>query len=412
MSGPSEPRDDFALIAACCGWPPSPARDEAVRAAAAKITDWEGVQKISARHRVDGLVHAALRAAHILPSPDAMAALAARAQRIAFRNGVLADESARLQAAFDAAQMPALILKGSALALLGYGSLQLKQARDIDLLVPAENVDAAMRKLEADGYRRIWPRGRLDAARRRALVRYGKEIEYIHPGNNFRLELQWRLTENPALLPGIGARSATQTVHLPDGRAVRTLAEDDLFAYLCVHGALHSWSRLKWLADLNALIASRDAAAVARLYRYADSKGAGLCAAQALMLCAAIFGRPLPPDLEAAWRDSRRVRSLVRMASQALAAPDDGRASLAAVARNVMAPFLLGRGWRYVAGQLRATSVGVVDVVRLPLPAPLHFLYPLLRLPLWVWRRMNSDGRNGSLPQYLKPRQPDRQPDQ
>jgi hypothetical protein len=382
MSG----QDEFSLVAACCGWPPSPARDEAVRAAAAKVTDWDSVLQLATRHRVDGLVHAALLAAGVTLAPESMAALAARAQRIAFRNGVLADESARLQTAFDAVQIPALILKGSALALLAYGSLTLKQARDIDLLVPAENVDTAMRKLEADGYRRIWPRGRLDAAQRRALVRYGKEIEYVHPGNNFRLELQWRLTENPALLPDIGARSATQTVVLPDGRALRTLAEDDLFAYLCVHGALHSWARLKWLADLNTLIAQRSTAEIARLYKYADSKGAGLCAAQALMLCTVIFDRPLPPDFSAGLRGSQRVHTLVRLALKALAAPDDGRATLAAVARNVLAPFLLGRGWRYVAGQLR--------------------------LPLWIWRRTNSDGQNGSLPQYLKPRQPDRQPDQ
>jgi hypothetical protein len=30
---------------------------------------------------------------------------------------------------------------------------------------------------------------------------------------------------------------------------------------------------------------------------------------------------------------------------------------------------------------------GVADIVRVPLPRPLHFIYPLLRLPLWLWRR-------------------------
>ena len=154
-----------------------------------------------------------------------------------------------------------------------------------------------------------------------------------------------------------------------------------------MHGALHSWSRLKWLADLNALIAPRNAAEIARLYRHAESKAAGLCAAQALVLCATILGRPLPPDLSAQLRDSRRVRYLVGVALTAMAAPVEGRASLAAVTRNVLVPFLLGRGWRFFVGQFRAVSVGVVDVIRLPLPAPLHFLYPLLRLPLWLWRR-------------------------
>jgi hypothetical protein len=361
-----------------------------VRAAAANVIDWDRVLQLVARHRVDGLVHAALVAAGV---PAIVPVLAVRAQRIAFRNGVLTDESVRLQAAFDAGQIPAMILKGSALAQLAYGLLTLKQARDIDVLVPADNVDAAMRKLEADGYRRIWPRGRLNAAQRRALVRYGKEVEYLHPGNNFRLELQWRLTENPVLLPDIGARSAAQTVRLPDGRTLRTLADEDLFAYLCVHGALHSWSRLKWLADLNAMIAPRNAAEIARLYRHAESKAAGLCAGQALVLCATIFGRPLPPELSAELRASRRVQYLVGVALTAMAAPVEGRASLAAVTRNILVPFLLGRGWRYFAGQCRTVSVGVVDVIRLPLPAPLHFLYPLLRLPLWLWRRTIGAGR-------------------
>ena len=115
MTGQALP-DNFALVAACCRWPPSPASDEAVRAAAAKVTDWERVLRLSARHRVEGLVHAALRSADVALPPDTMAALAAGAQRIAFRNGVLSDESARLQAAFDMVQIPAMILKGSALA--------------------------------------------------------------------------------------------------------------------------------------------------------------------------------------------------------------------------------------------------------------------------------------------------------
>jgi hypothetical protein len=390
MTGHARLPDEFALVAACCRWPPSAERDRVVRAAAANVIDWDRVLQLVARHRVDGLVHAALVAAGV---PAIVPVLAVRAQRIAFRNGVLTDESVRLQAAFDAGQIPAMILKGSALAQLAYGLLTLKQARDIDVLVPADNVDAAMRKLEADGYRRIWPRGRLNAAQRRALVRYGKEVEYLHPGNNFRLELQWRLTENPVLLPDIGARSAAQTVRLPDGRTLRTLADEDLFAYLCVHGALHSWSRLKWLADLNARIAPRNAAEIARLYRHAESKAAGLCAGQALVLCATIFGRPLPPELSAELRASRRVQYLVGVALTAMAAPVEGRASLAAVTRNILVPFLLGRGWRYFAGQCRTVSVGVVDVIRLPLPAPLHFLYPLLRLPLWLWRRTIGAGR-------------------
>lgn len=378
--------DEFVLVAACCCWPPSPERDAAVRAAAA-IRDWDCLVRMVARHRVAGLVHAALDAAGVEPEADAARTLARGARRIALRNIVLANESAQLQAAFDAAQIPALILKGSTLALLAYGTTALKQARDIDLLVSAGDAEAAMHRLEHAGYRRVSPPGPMSESRCNALIRYGREIEFVHDGKNIRLELQWRLVDNRCVLVGIGTHGAVQSVALPDGRQLRTLAVADLFAYLCVHGASHSWARLKWLADVNAMIAMRNDADIERLYRYAESKSAGPCAGLALLLCAKIFGRPLPPALMSEINGSRRVRYLAALALKAMAAPDIDRAGFAAVTRNVLAPFLFGRGWRFLAGQCRAASVGVADVLRLPLPAPLHFVYPLLRLPLWLWRR-------------------------
>jgi hypothetical protein len=32
--------------------------------------------------------------------------------------------------------------------------------------------------------------------------------------------------------------------------------------------------------------------------------------------------------------------------------------------------------------------VGQGDIALVPLPPKLQFLYPLLRLPLWLWRRL------------------------
>jgi hypothetical protein len=51
---------------------------------------------------------------------------------------------------------------------------------------------------------------------------------------------------------------------------------------------------------------------------------------------------------------------------------------------------LLGHGWAFFAAQVRTAAVGIIDVISLPLPPYLHFLYPLLRLPLWLWRRATA----------------------
>jgi hypothetical protein len=43
--------------------------------------------------------------------------------------------------------------------------------------------------------------------------------------------------------------------------------------------------------------------------------------------------------------------------------------------------------WRLAGAQLLAMSVSLDDLVEVPLPRSLHVLYPLLRLPRWLWRR-------------------------
>ena len=73
---------EFELVAACCRWPPSPARGEALLAAADGV-DWALVARIAGRHRVEGLVWNALRQAGAPCPPEIGDRLKAAADRIA-----------------------------------------------------------------------------------------------------------------------------------------------------------------------------------------------------------------------------------------------------------------------------------------------------------------------------------------
>src|SRR5580700_7146146 len=380
---------EFLLIAACCRWPPSQSRNAAVQAAAAPVTDWNAVVLAARRQRVAGLVYDALSAAGVQPPAAPAAELARRAQAIYRKNLLLAAETSRLQKLLDAAGIPSVVLKGVALAQLAYGSLKVKHTRDIDLLIPPDRAVAAMALLERDGYALSFPSTHLSATQRRAVVRYSREVAFIHPDIGTYLELQWRVADNPELLKEVHAGSPTQNVVVADGLCVRTLARDDLFAYLCIHGAHHAWSRLKWLADLNAFIAATDAD-VGHLHRYAQAKGAGFCSGQALLLCRHLFALPLPDNLSSELQGTARVRKLYAIAADAVAdrtRGEGGGGNAPPAWRGFWTQFLLGQGWAFFAAQCRIASVGIIDVISLPLPPYLRFLYPLLRLPLWLWRR-------------------------
>jgi len=386
---------EFRLAAACCRWPPSPARDAAVRSAAAAVTDWDRFAQLAiARHRVAVLVRDALLSAGVIVPLPIAENLTRRAQRIARRNMGLATETVRLQRAFDAAGIAAVALKGVAVGQLAYGSFAAKHTKDIDFLVPPERAEEAMQLLKRENYRLKYPAADLSTSQRRAIIRYNRQFGFVHRSDRLLVEPHWYAAANPLLLQGIDAYSATQNVVLSEGNSVRTLATEDLFAYLCVHGARHAWSRLKWLADLNALIRT-NGADPERLYRHAHSRGAGICAGLALLLCHRLFDLSLPTDLISEFQGQKRLRTLAAVAMKTMTATyAESHASRSFVERMrvMLAQFLLGRGWEFFFAECRWASVRTLDMVDLPLPPALHFLYPLLRLPLWLWRHAKTAG--------------------
>ncbi|MBO0716926.1 MAG: nucleotidyltransferase family protein [Rhizobiales bacterium] len=378
---------EFSLTAICCRWPLSDEHAPAIRAAAQEVSDWDRFLRLVKHHRVAMQVRRALRLANVELSSTTADELDLLVKPRVHRGLRLAFEAVRLQNLLTGAGIPSLVLKGVALEQLAYGALGAKQTRDVDCLVPPEHAEAALAFLEREGYTLWLPAAALSTMQRRAVIRFGREVEVIAPGTKLRVELQWRLADNPALLSGIDARAPTQTVTLSEGASIRTLAPDDLFAYLCVHGARHCWSRLKWLADLNALIAATDAD-VEHLYRHAQKAGAGYCAGQALLLCERLFGFKLPGGLARELHADKRCRKLVDIAMAAMTTTSgEGDVGFGGVVRGLRNQFLLGRSFAFYAAQCRLAYAGVADIVRLPLPRPLHFLYPLLRLPLWLWRR-------------------------
>jgi hypothetical protein len=204
-----------------------------------------------------------------------------------------------------------------------------------------------------------------------------------------RIELHWRLFLNPHAIAETSIMTASRVLPLARAAGLRTLGEEDLFAYLCMHGALHWWNRLKWLADVNALLASTPEDGLERLVHAAEARGAGRAAAQAMLLCRRLLGLPLPARLIARLSKGAAMRWLEATALNAMVTgqgehdPHDIRFG---TTRGSLSTFLLSPSWRYRLAELNVHLINQTDVLTVPLPEPLRFLYPMLRLPLWAWR--------------------------
>jgi hypothetical protein len=357
-----------------------------VRAAAAGI-DWERFLRVAARQRVAGLAQAALCSAGVTPPADADARLTQLVQAAGHRALALASESVRLRALLQVEGVPALFIKGAALARLAYGSEGLKHSRDIDLLVAPDDAERAFGLLEREGYRAIVPKGPLTAGQRNLVFRLHKDIELYHPQRRLNIELHWRLIDNPVLLRTVGASSPSQEVEVLNGR-LATLADPLLFAYLATHGATHCWFRLKWLADLNAWLSGKTDEEVVGFYACAETLDVEACAGQALLLCHRLLGYRIPAVLQPRLAGGK-LRGMVDAALDAMIGPD-GEIELArrpfGQFRLLAPQFARGRGARFFLAQCRLLIDNLEDKLEYPLPPALHFLYPALRLPFWVLR--------------------------
>lgn len=341
----------LSLLLTCLCWPVDA---EAIRAAAvdADAAGWAALPPLATRHRVEALVDNALRAAGVAPPADVAAALGGRTRGSSFLELAYAREAAGLFAMLREAGLHPLLLKGAATALLCYGRLGLKASRDLDLLVPEDEAARALALLEGQGFAAAGGEHPRDPRWRRR----HKDTVLTREGSPLLIELHWRLFDNPALEPR-RADDASRALSLYPGGAVETLGRDAFFAYLCLHGAQHAWSRLKWLAEFDAFV-SADAGGAGdadALWTAAGGRQARHAAAQAFVLRAQLLGKPAPRGVERLHAASRRLRWLVALALRSALAGGSTEMEdrpLGSTAKNI-SHYLLAGGARYWLHELR-----------------------------------------------------------
>ncbi len=306
---------EFQLALDCCRWNFTAGGGAPV--APPPGLDWSRFVELVRFHRIQGLARSALAVG--TPPDEALDELFADSRTIAAANLKAAAHCALLHEALRAAGIDVLFIKGLTLSALAYGDAFLKMSSDIDILVDPENVGPAAAVLRRTGHRLVVPREDADVIRWHGT---SKESSWLHAKSGLYVELHSALVDNPRLIPGIGMSSPRQEVPIGGVGTLPTLATDELVAYLFVHGASTAWFRLKWIADISALLHRRGPAEAERLYRFARNRRAGRAPAQALLLAGRLFALPLPPGVQ---DDIERDRLNRLLAASALRQMENAR---------------------------------------------------------------------------------------
>jgi hypothetical protein len=280
---------------------------------------WAGIQ----RHRIFST------AEHVLSSHSMMPVLGLFQSACIERSGrnrlfclKLSSESARITELLTANRIAFRWVKGPKLSQKLYRDACLRHSKDLDILVKPVDIGATAELLKTIGYEIAYGQMWLTSSSWRYVAqRTLRNIELVNPRLTTRLELHWRLEALPH-------DPFEQIWWKALDNPTEAISSGEIL-YLCLHGAVHRWSRLKWVGDIRSLLIQRPKV-WAGLLSLSKELGLDLILAQAIRLQRLIYNDPLDD-----WATEITKR---HPEADALA-----QAALLVIAKGDPGPYLTGR---------------------------------------------------------------------
>jgi hypothetical protein len=230
--------------------------------------DWKSLVNTAVAHRVYPLVYQNIfRHLSDQVPPSLLPTLNTMMSNHIRRNLLLCNDLKHLLKIFFARGLRAIPYKGPILGLLYYKNLALRPFDDLDIIVHPRDISKVIKVLQENGYEQT----RYSLGDRLEFLHH---FYFIHPKNNYILEVHWRLAQKYLSFPfktGDIWKNVRQQVFF--NQPFYNFSETDLFMILCLHAAKHYWSRLIWICDLAEFINSNPLFISSELFEKATKLG-------------------------------------------------------------------------------------------------------------------------------------------
>ena len=385
---------EFRLALACMRWPLIDRdRAEIQQLASVSRFDWDWFVRIVERNQALPLAYRNLRdALQEGRYVGTLAALKDKVVGLTSHSLSQAAELVRISEAASSSGIEIITLKGVSLSVVAYDQVALRSPGDIDLLIEPSRVFDFENVLLKLGYTRYEPRAKLTPKRLKHYLKYYKHFAYVCDSKSVNLELHWRLFHNTRVrAPEIGT---LPTIKVPIGSsAITTLSRNELFLYLCVHGAVHGWPILKWLADIAALLRAMTAEELRAVATLASEREL-MPELNAALELVGVFLTGESSSIELPRKGNPVTDRIVAM-SQRLLTTHDYCLDIQELPRFGMFFYGLGIGpsWRYRSEDILRAFVFPDDWDLVDLPDALFPLYAAVRPISWMARQLSRLSR-------------------
>ncbi len=382
---------ELRLLLNCCRLETGDAVTAEIRSLLDAELDWNKLIEWAVRHDVSPLLHRTLDRVAPEKVPPAIAyALRVNYQGWADHSHNLWSELCRVLDGLAQGGVSAIPFKGPVLARSIYGDMALRRFGDLDFLLRPEDVDLALRLLEALSYRRT---SMLSPGQDRYFRLHHNQYRIPRGDARVWIEPHWALSQHIFAIHPDHAALWERAVSIDiDGYRVRCFAPRDELLMLCIHGFSEEWGRLKWICDIAEFVRANQAIDWDALLCEASAIGCARILVLGLVLAHDLLEAPVP-DRILARRDSR-LEGLITHVHGVLFEEKGERLSIRKPhAFHFHARERLRDRVRYVLRTVLVPRLSIIEWVRLPDSLlwayyPMRWIHDYLLLPLWlVWKR-------------------------
>lgn len=261
---------------------------------------------LAARHGVYGLVLSTLEEPRLLALlPPALARRIQPSLRSVRQQAILWDlERDRLMSELASHNLIPVVLKGAGLRHTVYVEPAQRQLGDIDILVPRERIDEALRALQALGYRSPWPEAAIDGYRP-----HPYHVRLVND-QGFKVEVHWDLVRptRPFRLDAAAFERRSQLCRQVSAPDLRVPSAEDTVLHMASQNAFARFFRFYRLVDVDRVVASSPDFNWDYLEQSAKVGKLEVVLALTLRLCESQFHTPIPEG----FIDRLRVPGAVR----------------------------------------------------------------------------------------------------
>lgn len=337
--------------------------------------DWNYLLRIGRQHRLIPLLYWYLKNKFL----EGVPVQSLSAMRIEFRDNTLRNlsmlhEIKSVTQILAQAGIPAVPFKGVVLALQAYHHTALRVCRDIDLIVPHQYIHQAKDLLLKSGYQF---HSEYVGADRSALYQQGSNaFPLVNSANGLILELHWRLMPEVSIDSDYFWEKAAPQEY--SGAKVLQFSPEDLILLLLIHGSKHLWSELIWAVDVDQMLRHTKDIQWDHLLKLAQNWKVGRFVKVGMLFCHTLLNSPVPEQIVKCCKKDRVAVALCDRVQANTFSSELGEFS------RHWANYQMREGGRsklqYLGAQLINWKPSSRDIAFLPLPKPLRFLYPVVRM--------------------------------